>query len=203
MTLRPERGLWQHSDFLKLWSAETVSQFGTQFSALALPLTAVDRAARIGVRDCGPERRGVSPVRPRQLAGGSVGRSFAASSDSRPRRSCARGAPDLDPGRVRIRCADDLAALCRGLPRRDRDRLLRRRLPVVSACARRSAPARRGELEAGDQPFERAARRSGSCRGPRRPVERARCDRLRRRQLPRLGAPHLPDPQGGAAAAEA
>ncbi|HMH40482.1 MAG TPA: MFS transporter, partial [Gaiellaceae bacterium] len=41
MTLRPERGLWQHSDFLKLWSAETVSQFGTQFSALALPLTAV------------------------------------------------------------------------------------------------------------------------------------------------------------------
>ncbi|MDX6402298.1 MAG: hypothetical protein QOF27_2904, partial [Gaiellaceae bacterium] len=33
--------LWQHSDFLKLWSAETVSQFGTQFSALALPLTAV------------------------------------------------------------------------------------------------------------------------------------------------------------------
>jgi len=41
VTLRPERGLWQHSDFLKLWSAETVSQFGTQFSALALPLTAV------------------------------------------------------------------------------------------------------------------------------------------------------------------
>jgi MFS family permease len=37
----PEGGLWRHSDFLKLWSAETVSQFGSQFTALALPLTAV------------------------------------------------------------------------------------------------------------------------------------------------------------------
>jgi MFS family permease len=44
MTMRslwPTGGLWRHSDFLKLWSAETVSQFGTQVSNLALPLTAV------------------------------------------------------------------------------------------------------------------------------------------------------------------
>ena len=33
----PEGGLWRHSDFRKLWSAETVSQFGTQFTILALP----------------------------------------------------------------------------------------------------------------------------------------------------------------------
>jgi MFS family permease len=39
--LWPEGGLWRHSDFLKLWSAETVSQFGTQFTVLALPLAAV------------------------------------------------------------------------------------------------------------------------------------------------------------------
>jgi MFS family permease len=39
--LWPTGGLWRHSDFLKLWSAETVSQFGTQVSLLALPLTAV------------------------------------------------------------------------------------------------------------------------------------------------------------------
>jgi MFS family permease len=39
--LRPGGGLWQHSDFLKLWSAETVSQFGSQFTALAFPLAAV------------------------------------------------------------------------------------------------------------------------------------------------------------------
>src|SRR5215471_18809703 len=37
----PKGGLWRHPDFLKLWSAETVSQFGTQVSLLAIPLTAV------------------------------------------------------------------------------------------------------------------------------------------------------------------
>jgi MFS family permease len=37
----PSGGLWRHSDFLKLWSAETVSQFGTQVSFLAIPLVAV------------------------------------------------------------------------------------------------------------------------------------------------------------------
>jgi MFS family permease len=33
--------LWRHADFLKLWSAETVSQFGTAITQLALPLTAI------------------------------------------------------------------------------------------------------------------------------------------------------------------
>jgi MFS family permease len=40
--LRPTGGLWRQPDFLKLWSAETVSQFGTQISQLALPLAAID-----------------------------------------------------------------------------------------------------------------------------------------------------------------
>jgi MFS family permease len=40
-SLWPKGGLWRHPDFLKLWSAETVSQVGSQVSALALPLTAV------------------------------------------------------------------------------------------------------------------------------------------------------------------
>jgi MFS family permease len=39
--LWPTGGLWRHSDFLKLWSAETVSQFGTQVSNLAIPLVAI------------------------------------------------------------------------------------------------------------------------------------------------------------------
>ena len=39
--LWPTGGLWRHPDFLKLWSATTVSQFGTQVSQLAIPLTAV------------------------------------------------------------------------------------------------------------------------------------------------------------------
>jgi MFS family permease len=40
--LWPTGGLWRHPDFIKLWSAETVSQFGTQFTQLALPLAAID-----------------------------------------------------------------------------------------------------------------------------------------------------------------
>jgi MFS family permease len=37
----PTGGLWRHPDFLKLWSAETVSRFGSEISGLALPLVAV------------------------------------------------------------------------------------------------------------------------------------------------------------------
>jgi MFS family permease len=37
----PQEGLWRHRDFLKLWSAETISQFGTAITGLALPLVAI------------------------------------------------------------------------------------------------------------------------------------------------------------------
>jgi MFS family permease len=37
----PHGGLWRHGDFLKLWSAETISQLGSQVGQLALPLVAV------------------------------------------------------------------------------------------------------------------------------------------------------------------
>jgi len=37
----PRGGLWRHPDFLRLWSAQTLSQFGSQISALALPLAAI------------------------------------------------------------------------------------------------------------------------------------------------------------------
>jgi MFS family permease len=37
----PRSGLWRHPDFLRLWGAETVSQFGTQVSVLAIPLVAI------------------------------------------------------------------------------------------------------------------------------------------------------------------
>jgi MFS family permease len=35
------RGLWRHSDFLRLWGASTISQLGSQVTLLALPLAAV------------------------------------------------------------------------------------------------------------------------------------------------------------------
>jgi MFS family permease len=37
----PAESLWRHRDFMKLWSAQTVSQFGSQVTLLALPLTAI------------------------------------------------------------------------------------------------------------------------------------------------------------------
>lgn len=33
-------GLWQHANFLRLWTGQTISQFGSQITLLALPLTA-------------------------------------------------------------------------------------------------------------------------------------------------------------------
>ncbi len=39
--LWPTGDLWRHPDFLKFWSAQTISQFGTQVSQLALPLVAI------------------------------------------------------------------------------------------------------------------------------------------------------------------
>src|SRR5688572_4640456 len=32
--------LWRHRDFVNLWTAETISQFGTQVSVLAIPIVA-------------------------------------------------------------------------------------------------------------------------------------------------------------------
>ena len=37
----PRGGLWRHADFLKLWSAQSISQLGTQISGIALPLVAL------------------------------------------------------------------------------------------------------------------------------------------------------------------
>jgi MFS family permease len=39
--LWPQGGLWRHGDFLKLWSAETISQFGSQTGQLAIPFVAI------------------------------------------------------------------------------------------------------------------------------------------------------------------
>jgi MFS family permease len=36
-SLRPRGGLWGHADFLKLWTGQTISEFGSQVSALAIP----------------------------------------------------------------------------------------------------------------------------------------------------------------------
>ena len=39
--MRRLAGLWRHRDFMSLWGAETISQFGSQVSFLALPIVAI------------------------------------------------------------------------------------------------------------------------------------------------------------------
>ena len=40
-SLWPRGGLWRHGDFLKLWAGQTVSEFGSQITLLALPIAAI------------------------------------------------------------------------------------------------------------------------------------------------------------------
>jgi MFS family permease len=40
-TTEQRASLWHHPNFLKLWTSDTISQFGSQFTGLALPLTAI------------------------------------------------------------------------------------------------------------------------------------------------------------------
>jgi MFS family permease len=41
-TATASRSLFRHRDFMKLWTGETISQFGTQISLLAIPFVALD-----------------------------------------------------------------------------------------------------------------------------------------------------------------
>src|SRR5437763_801101 len=38
---RPAGALWRHPDFLKLWTGQTLSEFGSQVSQLAIPTVAI------------------------------------------------------------------------------------------------------------------------------------------------------------------
>ena len=86
MRLWPSGGLWRHADFLRLWSAETISQVGTQVSQLALPLTAIlvlDASAfEVALLGAAP----VPPVPPLHAARRRLGRPAPATADPRRRR---------------------------------------------------------------------------------------------------------------------
>ena len=38
---RPSGALWHHRDFMKMWTGQTISQFGSSISQLALPIIAI------------------------------------------------------------------------------------------------------------------------------------------------------------------
>ena len=118
------------------------------------------RARRERLRGRAARHGRVPPVSAVRSAGGRLGRPAAAKADPRPRRPRTRGRARLDTRRVRLRRIDHLAALRRGVPRRRRHGLLRRRVPVVPAVSRRSRSARGRELEARGEPV-RAQRSPG------------------------------------------
>ena len=195
-SLWPQGGLWRHGDFLKLWSAETISQFGSQAGQLALPLVAIlvldasaFEVAVLGTVEFLPFIIFTLP------AGVWV--------DRLPRRPIlivgdfGRAALLIDdPDRVRRRRPLARPALRRRVPRRRLPGLLRRRIPVVPAVARRARADHRGQLEARDQPLRRAGGRAG-VRWSARPDPHRAVGRLRRRaELRRLRPLRAAHPQG-------
>ena len=105
----PRGGLWRHGDFLKLWSAETISQFGSQITG-PLPLVAI---ITLDVSAFQVSALFVIELAPFLLislpAGVWVDR--RAETDPDPRRHRPRGASSQLSSRVCVRRADDLAAL--------------------------------------------------------------------------------------------
>ncbi len=37
----PRQGLWGHADFMRLWSAQAISAFGSRITRTALPIIAI------------------------------------------------------------------------------------------------------------------------------------------------------------------
>ena len=198
-SLWPTGGLWRHRDFLKLWSAETISQFGSQIDDLALPLVAIlvldasaFEVAVLGTVLFLPFILFTLP------AGVWV--------DRLPRR------PILiigDFGRAALYAtvpiayvadvAHALAALRRRLPRR--------RLPRSSSTSPTSRTCPRSSIETRSSRATRSSRSAGrrrrsrarARRDPRRDPDGAVRHPRRRIQLPRVGPPHPPYPQAGGA----
>ena len=152
--------LLSNRDFLRLWTGETVSVFGSQVTLLAIPLAAVlTLHAGSFQMDCSRPRaccRGSL-----RATGGRVDRpppTTPADPDrSRPR---ARGDPPHRADRLRARRALVRPARDRRVRRRDADALLRPVLGLLSADDRPARAARRCEQQADDEHLGGADRRA-------------------------------------------
>ena len=169
--------LLRHRDFRLLWGGETVSELGSQVSLLAVPLLAVRTLHATAVRDGAADRRVDRRVPRRRAPGRRVGRPDAPAPRHDRRGPRSDAGPGLGPGRLRRRRAHLGPALRRHTGQRDPHRLLRRRLPVVPACARGAGAPGRGQRQVDRQ-------RTGGRGG--RP-ERRRRPRPGHRQLGRGG----------------
>ena len=173
---RPSRSLLRHPDFLKLWTAETVSVFGTAITQLALPIIAATYPAGHAVRVRPAHDDRVPAVHPAQPAGRRLGGPAPAPPDPDRRRPGPGGRDRVHPGRLLLRRPHDLAAVRRRLRQRLPHGLLRRRLPELPAVARRAGPAGGRQLEARDHAVRGADPRARAW-----PASSSGCSRRRSR----------------------
>ena len=105
---RPTGGLWSNADFLKLWTGQSISEFGSQVSQLAIPWLAAVGLHASAVRVLAPRRARLPAVHPLRAARRRLGRPAAPPADPHRRRRLARRAARADPdplgARTRSRC---------------------------------------------------------------------------------------------------
>ena len=108
---RPSGSLWHHSDFLKLWTGQSISEFGTQVSNLAHPVARGEGAACLAARVLAARRAGVPAVHPLRASRRRLGRPPPPPPDPDRRRREPRRAARVDSDRVGARDPDHVAAL--------------------------------------------------------------------------------------------
>src|SRR3984885_14997300 len=105
-------GLWHHREFRRLWIGETVSQFGTMVSQLALPLVAIlvvhAPTFQVGLLTACETAAFLIVGR---LAARRVDGPDAVPLGAHRQRPAPRGAAGLDPARAVPGGPDDLAAV--------------------------------------------------------------------------------------------
>ena len=193
---RSRSPLWRNAAFVRVWSAATISIFGSLITRMALPLVAIlvlgSGALEVAVLrslELGATLRG----RPGR---GRLGRSAAAAAGAHLGRPRAGGAARLDPGRVRARRPDLLAApgSCPGwrpILTTFFDSADNAYLPTIVE-RERLVDANGG---AGGQRLGRRVHGLRDQRLPRPAADGADRDRRRRRLVRRLGAAARHDPR--------
>ena len=196
----PSGGLWSHQDFLKLWTGQTISEFGSAISQLAIPILAAVSLHASPLEFSLLEVLGFLPFILFALPAGVWVDRLRRRRLMDRRRRLARGAARADPDPLGDGRAADVAAPRPAVRDRRLHRSLRRRVSVVPPGADRATAPGRREREAAADRERRAGRRPQPRLRSDRGLDRAVRDPRRRRQLRRLERVHGEDapPRGPA-----
>ena len=108
---RPSGALWHHRDFMKMWTGQTISQFGSSISQLALPIIAIKtlHASPFAVAALGTVEFAALP--PLHAAGRRLGRPTAAPLGTDRRRRRARAPAPVRADRLPVAATLTMAQL--------------------------------------------------------------------------------------------